>query len=341
MAEPTPAADASELLRRSLERGRLGHAYLFVGDAGDVLESSARHFAQTLVCRNPPTVGAAGIGTSPCGQCDPCRRVLRYGHPDVTWVRPGKKSRVVSVAQVRDLIHTAQVRPTDARYKIGILTDADRLRVEAANAFLKTLEEPPPDSVFILLTTDVERLLETILSRCLRLNFASGTVRIDDPIREWLAGATAGLASGSPTLFQRYLLLESLLGLLGSVRERVEESLRAVSPLQRFPDADAEQRDRWEDELDAAVEAEYRRMRGDFLAGFHAWLRDLWTRSLTPGAPLFLPELESTTQQVASRLSPDASRKNLDFWEQTQRLLLGTNAQEALVLEVGLLRLSL
>ena len=77
MVDSTPAADASELLRRSLERGRLGHAYLFVGDAGDVLESSARHFAQTLVCRNPPTVGPAGIGTGPCGQCDPCRRVLR------------------------------------------------------------------------------------------------------------------------------------------------------------------------------------------------------------------------------------------------------------------------
>jgi DNA polymerase-3 subunit delta' len=333
-------SNAQELLRRSLERGRLGHAYLFVGDSAEVLEDAALLLARTLLCTEPVRRGTSGIGVEPCGTCSACRRVTGQSHPDVTWLRPGKKSRVISVAQIRDLIHVAQVRPTEASYKIGIVAGAERMRVEAANAFLKTLEEPPPDSVFILLTTDVERLLETILSRCLRLNFASGTLRVDDSVAAWLEAA-GSLADASPTLLQRYHLLQSLLNALGATRAQIEEMLSSISPLQRFPDADAEQRERWEDELEAAVEAEYRRRRGEFLAGVHAWLRDLWMLRIGSGTEAALPRLTELSARISERLSVDAARANLERWERTQRLLSGTNAQEALVLEVGLLRLSL
>ncbi|MBN9688900.1 MAG: hypothetical protein J0M24_01565 [Verrucomicrobia bacterium] len=341
MSDASAASTAHELLRRSLERGRLGHAYLFVGDSAEVLEDAAQQLAQTLFCQQPLARSASGIGTQACGQCSACRRVAHQSHPDVTWIRPGKKSRVISVAQIRDLIHMAQVRPTEAAYKIGIVTGAERMRTEAANAFLKTLEEPPPDSIFVLLTTDAERLLETILSRCLRLNFASGLIRVDDAVSAWLTEAAASLSEGTPSLLQRYLLLQSLLTALASARERIEENLTAISPLKRFPDAESEQRERWEDELDAAVEAEYRRRRGEFLAGFHAWLRDLWMLTLTTGGATFLPNLAESSARISSRLASQEARRNLEHWEQTQRLLLTTNAQEALVLEVGLLRLSL
>ena len=341
MSDASAASTAHELLRRSLERGRLGHAYLFVGDSAEVLEDAARQLAQTLFCQQPLARSESGIGTQACGQCSACRRIAHQSHPDVTWIRPGKKSRVISVAQIRDLIHMAQVRPTEAAYKIGIVTGSERMRIEAANAFLKTLEEPPPDSIFVLLTTDAERLLETILSRCLRLNFASGLIRVDDAVSAWLTEAAAALAEGTPTLLQRYLLLQSLLTALASARERIEENLTAISPLQRFPDAESEQRERWEDELDAAVEAEYRRRRGEFLAGFHAWLRDLWMLTLATDGSTFLPQLAEPSTRISSRLASPDARRNLEHWEQTQRLLLGTNAQEALVLEVGLLRLSL
>jgi DNA polymerase-3 subunit delta' len=334
-------SNAQELLRRSLERGRLGHAYLFVGDAAEVLEDAALLLARTLLCTQPTRRSTSGIGVEPCGTCSACRRVTHQTHPDVTWLRPGKKSRVISVAQIRDLIHVAQVRPTEASYKIGIVAGAERMRVEAANAFLKTLEEPPPDSVFILLTTDVERLLETILSRCLRLNFASGTLRVDDTVAAWLESAAGSLADATPTLLQRYHLLQSLLDALGTARAQIEETLTSISPLQRFPDADAEQRERWEDELDAAVEAEYRRRRGEFLAGVHAWLRDLWMLRIGSGTEAALPRLTDLSARISQRIPVDAARANLERWERTQRLLLGTNAQEALVLEVGLLRLSL
>jgi len=342
MNDDTSAASiAHELLHRSLERGRLGHAYLFVGDSPEILEDAAVQLSRTLLCQQPHARSESGIGTQPCGTCSACRRVTSLAHPDVTWIRPGKKSRVISVLQIRDLIHIAQVRPTEARYKIGIVTGAERMRIEAANAFLKTLEEPPPDSIFILLTTDADRLLETILSRCLRLNFASGIIRVDEAVAAWLEEAARGLAEATPTLLQRYLLLQSLLSALALARGQIEETLTAVSPLQRFPDADPEQRERWEDELDAAVEAEYRRRRGDFLAGFHAWLRDLWMHGLGVGTQVFLPRLAEPSARIGARIPPTEARLNLEHWERTQRLLLGTNAQEALVLEVGLLRLSL
>ncbi len=341
MSEAVSSSTAFELLRRSLDRGRLGHAYLFVGDTSGILEEAALAFARTLLCTDPVSSPAAGPGWEACGRCSTCHRVTTYNHPDVTWIRPGKKSRIISVDQIRDLIHVAQVRPSVARYKIGILSGAERLRIEAANAFLKTLEEPPPDSIFILLTTDADRLLETILSRCLRLSFASGMIHLDEAVATWLEEMARGLTEASPTLLQRYLLLQSLLTALGTARERIEESLTAVSPLRRFPDAESDQKDRWEDELDAAIEAEYRRRRGEFLAGFHAWLRDLWIQTLGNGGEVLLPRLGQASELIGRRLSSPSARANLDHWERTQRLLFSTNAQEALVLEVGLLKLSL
>lgn len=341
MSEAVNTSTAFELLRRSLDRGRLGHAYLFVGDTRGTLEDAALTLARTLLCTHPLSRNAAGLGLEACGQCSTCHRVTTYNHPDVTWVRPGKKTRIISVDQIRDLIHVAQVRPSIGRYKIGILSDAERLRIEAANAFLKTLEEPPPDSIFILLTTDADRLLETILSRCLRLSFASGRVHLDETVAIWLEEMVRGLTEASPTLLQRYLLLQSLLTALGAARERIEESLNATSPLRRFPDVDSDQKDRWEDELKAAIEAEYRRRRGELLAGFHVWLRDLWIQTLDHGGEVLLPRLSQASERIGRRLSRSSARANLDHWERTQRLLSSTNAQEALVLEIGLLKLSL
>lgn len=336
-----PAAHAAELLSRSLERGRLGHAYLFTGDDAGVLEEAAVRLAQTLNCSGPGSRSTEGNRAEPCGTCSVCRRTAGFTHPDVTWVRPGKKSRIISIQQIRDLNQTVALRPTESRHKVGIITTTERLRVEAANAFLKTLEEPPQDSIFILLTTDAEQVLETILSRCLRLSFASGGVRIEPDVAGWLAGFSSSAAAASASLLDRYRLIESLLKALGVIREETEEALTAISPLKKYVDADADQRDRWEDELSAAVEAEYRRRRATFLAGIHAWLRDIWLHAC--GAPdgLFLPQLADSAAIVGRRLSTGDARANLDAWERTQCLLLGTNAQEALVLEVGLLRLKL
>lgn len=335
-----------QLLQRSLERGRLAHGYLFSGNELEGLEAIAATLAKTLNCENP--VRRNGAAVDCCDHCLACQKIQHWNHPDVHWVRPESKSRVITVAQMRDLMREIQLKPNESRYKVAVVVAADRLRVEGANAFLKTLEEPPADSVIILLTTDPQRMLETILSRCLRLNFGQTAARtLDAGQREWLSAFSEAAGKEQKSLISRYRLLDVLLQKLGSLRATIEETLTSRSPLQQYPDAEKSMVERWEDELAAAVEAEYRRQRTDLLSVLHWWLRDVWLQTLGSGAVqrasepalLSFPELGGT-QKVARRLSSERALANLEAMEQLQRWLSG-NVQEALALEVGLLKLHL
>ena len=328
-----------QLLQRSLARGRLGHAYLFTGDSLEELELLAANLAKTLNCLNPART--AGIATDCCDECLNCRKVADGNHADVHWARPESKSRVITIDQMRDVMQQIQLKPTEAGYKIAVIAGADRLNVQAANAFLKTLEEPPQKSVIILLSTEPSRILETILSRCLRLNFATGAAReLSAEQSYWLQQFSSAAATGQKSLFGRYRLLDSLLQKLTGIREKVEEALSARSPLEKYGDVEKDLREKWEDELKAAIEAEYRRQRADILLLLQWWLRDVWLCTLAAGEELLhLPQIAGA-DEVAKRISTRQAQENLSVIEQTQRLL-HTNVQEALALEVGLLKLQL
>ena len=327
------------LLQRSLQRGRLGHAYLFSGGQMEILEALARTLAKTLNCANPLRNGPAAVDC--CDECLPCRKTDHETHADVHWARPESRSRVVTIDQMRELMREIQLKPTDAEYKVAIIAGADRLNGAAANSFLKTLEEPPPKSVLILLSTEPGRILETILSRCLRLNFAGDGVRRWKPDQlEWLTSFSALAAAEQKSLLGRYRLMDLLAQKLAGLREAVETELTAKSPLEKYDDVEKELRERWEDELKAAIEAEYRRRRGEVLALVQWWLRDVWLEALAASREfLSFPEL-SGAGQVATRIGAARANENLRAIEQTQRLL-HTNVQEALALEVGLLKLNL
>jgi DNA polymerase-3 subunit delta' len=328
-----------QLLQRSLARGRLGHAYLFTGHQLDELETLARTLAKTLNCLNPVTTG--GIATDCCDQCLNCRKIEDGNHADVHWARPESKSRVITIDQTRDLMQQIQLKPTEAGYKIAVIVGADRLNPAAANAFLKTLEEPPQKSILILLSTEPSRILETILSRCLRLNFSAETARaLSAEQAEWLQQFSSAAAAPQKSLFGRYCLLDSLLQHLNTLRDRTGETLAAHSPLEKYDDAEKGLREKWEAELAAAVEAEYRRQRAEVLLLLQWWLRDVWLHTLAAGQELLhLPQITGA-ETVARRITPRQAQENLAVLEQTQRLLHG-NVQEALALEVGLLKLRL
>jgi DNA polymerase III subunit delta' len=331
-----------QLLQRSLARGRVAHAYLLAGEAEGELEAVARTLAKTLNCRQPERRGATGTPVDSCDRCPSCVRIQAGNHPDVQWVRPESKSRVITIDQVRDLMQTVHLKATDAEYKVAVIVDADRLNIQAANAFLKTLEEPPDKSILILLSTDPQRLLETVRSRCLRLSFGDGVgERLDAAQRSWIGAFSQRAAEGQAGLLDRYQLLGLLQTRLSEVKEGIQKRLTAASPLARLDDVEPAWRDRWEAELSASIEAEYRRRRGEWLAALQVWLRDVWLRrlgleSVSPG----FPELSVATRKVAERISMEQAQENLGVLEQTQRLL-GSNVQEALTLEVGLLRLRL
>ena len=227
--------DVVQLLQRSLERERLGHAYLFCGTDLEELAAVSRTLAKTLNCENPVRRNAEGWPFDCCDACLSCRKIENENHPDVQWVRPESKSRVITIDQMRDLMQTVHLKPTQAAYKVAVIVAADRLNVQAANAFLKTLEEPPAASILILLSTEPQRVLETILSRCLRLNFAGeGERHRDESFMAWLASFSEMAAVEQRSLLSRYRLLSVLLGKLNELKEAISEALTKRSPLERF-----------------------------------------------------------------------------------------------------------
>ena len=328
-----------QLLQRSLARGRLGHAYLFTGHQLEGLETLSRTLAKTLNCQNP--VKISGVATDCCDECLTCKKIDEENHADLHWVRPESKSRIISAEQTRELTREIQLKPTEAGYKIAIIAGADRLNSQAANAFLKTLEEPPPKSILILLSIEPARVLETIVSRCLRLNFSTETAHTLSAEQSiWLQQFSSAAAGEQKSLFGRYRLLDSLLQYLNTLRARVDETLTARSPLEKYDDAEKDWRDKWEEELKAGIESEYRRQRTEVLLLLQWWLRDVWFFTLAAGEELLhLPQIAGA-DEVAKRISTRQAQENLQVIELTQRLL-HTNVQEALALEVGLLKLQL
>jgi DNA polymerase-3 subunit delta' len=159
-------------LRRALAQGRFPHALLFVGPEGIGKHLVARTLAQALLCERRPEEAL-----DPCGACPSCLQVMAGTHPDVLAVARPEDKHELPIKSIRDLCHDLSLKPMRGQRRIAIIDDADDLSEEAANAFLKTLEEPPPGSVLILIGTSAELQRETIVSRCrvVRFNPLSGS----------------------------------------------------------------------------------------------------------------------------------------------------------------------
>lgn len=143
-----------EFFRASIASGRVSHAYLFTGPAGSNKTAAAYAFAQALLCKN-----------NGCRTCDDCKRIERRKHPDVHFYAP-EGAQGYLIEQIREIISSVSLAPIRAQGKVYILDRVDLLGVKAANAFLKTLEEPVPGVTFILLGRTREGVLPTIVSRC-------------------------------------------------------------------------------------------------------------------------------------------------------------------------------
>ena len=151
---------AQRLLRGVVLSGSSSHAYLFVGPDRVGKTTLARAFAQALTCESPQ----AEVGLGACGQCRSCRLAAERGYPDHRFIEPGGGQ--IKIEQIRDLIHEAALSPVEGRYKIFIVRSFDRANPNAANALLKTLEEPSDSTRILLTSSQSSSLLPTITSRC-------------------------------------------------------------------------------------------------------------------------------------------------------------------------------
>ncbi|MDQ7030248.1 MAG: DNA polymerase III subunit delta' [Ardenticatenia bacterium] len=320
---------AVERLARVAAQQAPAHAYLFVGPPHVGKRTVARWFARALVCE--------GDGPAPCGRCRACGLVHAGRHPDVRAVDLeaqrhllGEKrpSAVYKVELVRRLQADWAIRPLEAPWKVLIVERADRMTPQAANAFLKTLEEPPPFVVLILTALDEENLLPTIRSRCqlVRLRpVPAGEIEValrgrgaDAEEARRLARLSGGRvgwairALDEPAVVAAYQEAVELLERL--LRATRSERLQEAERLARRPDG------------------------LDILAWWLTWWRDMWLRHHGVADALGLPSPQGL-QEAAGRLSPLAVYWIVRRVERSARILEETNVNPELVWDTVVLGL--
>jgi DNA polymerase III subunit delta' len=311
---------ALEFLRRAYEQNRLAHAYLITGAPGSGKEVLAAEVASLV------------NGT-------PTKDIFSPKAREVYIARPESKSRRIVTAQIRELEHALQMRAADGRRKVAIIPDADRLQTEAANAFLKTLEEPPKDSLLLLLSALPEALPETILSRCLAIPLASNGKAQSKKEEEKLVKMLQQTSRQATWSIQfAYRLAQEFQHLLRAIREEVKhETDEALKREQtRYRDAtDGSWLGEREQYYKALTESLYLQRRAALIETLFAWWTDI-LRANTDVRQRDVSTAKEESAAVASRLSTAEILRRIRSLEEL-RDHLGRNIQESLAIEVAFL----
>lgn len=158
----------NDLLAKAYQKNRLGHAYLFLGNNMSLISAILTEFGQMLFCKE--------LTDKPCRTCSGCSKVKKGIHPDILALSPSGPLRMIKINQIRTLTERLSLMPQEGNVKLAIIWEAETMNTDAANAFLKTLEEPPERTLIVLVTRNPGGLLPTIRSRCQLLRFGIGTL---------------------------------------------------------------------------------------------------------------------------------------------------------------------
>ncbi|MEA3350184.1 MAG: DNA polymerase III subunit [Chloroflexota bacterium] len=315
---------AVDLLRGQLSNGRSRHAYLITGPRGVGRRTLALRMAQALNCPQPTELGI------PCRQCRTCEHIERMQHPDLSVVQSEEIGKSLKVEQVRELQLGLSLAPYEATYRVALLLRFEEATLSAANALLKTLEEPPPQVVLLVTAQDAESLLPTIVSRCeiIRLR----PLPIDQ--------LSQGLETYWGIPAERAKLLAHISG------GRPGQALR----LHQDDDA-MEQRQTWLDDHQRLLSAsrverfhyaeELAKNKSDLQSALRTWLslwRDVMLRVNGASAPLVNLDREDEIDAMVATLSPAAAREMVSHLERT-RARLNRNTNTRLTAEVLMLNL--
>lgn len=307
--------DAFESVRRAIENGRPANGYLIVGPIRGAALELALRILQLLFCE---------AERKPCGVCDACRHVEERTLADVHWLFPESKSRIITIEQMHEKL-LSQVHQTSLAggWKAGVIVGADRLRTESANAFLKTLEEPPPRTLFLLLTDAPQGLLPTIVSRCQRIDLST-TRELAEPWRTQMLEILERELFKTP--MERQASANSLYEVLCSIKAAAEEEVK------RETRSEAELVEEDEKVFDAKVTARYREIRTDLILTLESWFRDLFILC-AGGDPALVKNSAflETLQERAKRLTLAQAIYNVNAIEELAGKLELNVSEESLI----------
>lgn len=305
-------------LRQSRASGRMAHAYLVVGSPrGDAL-ALAESLVQFLFCTSDE---------KPCGTCRECVKVREHAHPDVLWLQPESKSRRIQIQAIREEL-APRISQTSygGGWKVGVVVHADRLTDQAANAFLKMLEEPPGSSLLLLLTDSPEHLLPTIVSRCQRIVLSGGQQEEEGP---WVEPLKAILREGVPSDS-----LEAMVQWAGlkAILDKVKADALAEETARAGEGGEQEESD---DVREARLAARVLEARSRVMRYILQWQRDVLFAVLGVDASLFrfANEAEALRRQGGGLAYAEALRRVRNVEAMARRL--ERHVPEELVLEAG------
>lgn len=309
---------AKEILKRSVSSEKMSHAYLFRGPAGVGKKTMAHTFAALINCLSP---GQHDV----CGKCIACMKFRSGSHPDFMRIEP--EGAAIKIKQIRDLKHALTFPPYEAKYRVVLLVDVHTMRREAANSMLKTLEEPPENTILILTGDEANEILPTIISRCqvvpffaLPYNQVAETLAIEEEISNENAATLAAISEGSlgraRLLHQKELL---------QARQNIVDKLLSHSP---------DQPETVEVVLELAEStAKLKEDLNELLDLLKVWFRDLILH--VSGAPDFVinRDLFPSFQTAAQRWNLQQLSDKLQLLS-TAKKQLDRNCNKSLVCEV-------
>ena len=325
---------AFELISSARGRGRLAHAFLISGAHGAGKEILAARIIQLV------SGAAQGAGFDLFGEpvvaVTPPLDDLESGWVRV--IRPRMKSRRIGVDEIRNLEHTLHLAAPGGACKVGVITEADRMNDQAANAFLKTLEEPPNNTLLLLLTANPQRLLPTISSRCVRLPLLGGQPLLAEGGRELVSALNRAATRGFGTPVAALHLKATFASFLARSRTAADDAAKAAEKVEAATYRDATD-GTWlkgrEDFHKAAAEAEYLDARDRLFDVLMAWMADLLRLKVRAGG-LDFPDSAPTLRGILEGETETRLLKRMEALDSLRRTL-ETNAFEPLAIEVGFL----
>ena len=317
---PFKAERGLELMQKAIRLNRLGHAYLISGPKEANLDSFATQVLNLI----------AGVRY---------KTLDDWAHQGFPIISPESKSRRITIETMREMERMIHLKAGPSGHKFGVIVDAERMTIQAQNAFLKTLEEPPPGTVLLLVTGKPQELLPTILSRVIEMPLLpeSGARKYSDHERKLLAilerhakltSSSMSIALGLKAGFE-----EVMDSLRGDIEEEAEDDFEKEKELYgKTTDSSAYLKGK-EEHMKALIEATYLQQRDAMLDLLLAWMGDIVRHKV--GAEFFdLQEYTPATKQAADRWSIDEASRRLRTLRKLEQHL-HTNVSETLALEVG------